>query len=124
MPKKCEAGNMSKLIVLALVLSCSGAMAATSSGCIKTTGNLAQDKIIARAVAKGNLSHELGATVSASTRFESTTNEKGDSLDVSDSITETVTVSSEHFINAVVVVGEGYEQVADQKHYCVYLTRG
>lgn len=89
------------------------------SGCTPASGNAAQDQIIAMAKAKGNLSHELGATVSATTNYQSKTVESENSVNTEDTVTDTITLSSKHYVSGVKVIKQGYEMVNGEKQYCV-----
>ena len=95
-----------------------------SSGCVKTTGNPTKDKVIASAIAKGNLAHELGSTVTANTNLETKTIESESSVETVDTLKETVSIESKHYVSRVTTLAQGYEQINGEKHYCVHLRQG
>ncbi|GMQ49659.1 hypothetical protein [Vibrio sp. 10N] len=97
------------------------AQAIEASGCVETTGSLSKDRVIANALAKGNLAHELGSTVTASSNLETKTIESNGSIETVDTLTESVSLKSENYIERVLVTAQGYEQVNGSKHYCVHL---
>lgn len=114
---------MNKALCIALLVFSNTAYSAAVIGeaCVTTTGNQTIDRVKARAMAKGNLSQELGATVSAKTKLETKTIETTSSIDTQDTLTETVTLTSKNFVSRVETVNEGYEKINGEKHYCVRL---
>lgn len=107
------------LFVAALPLT-SSALEITS--CIDSLGYYDSDQTIARAVAKGRLSLELGTTVSATTNLETKTTESAGEVTTEDTLTNSITLSSENYVSGVNVVREGYEFNNGKKQYCVHLT--
>lgn len=108
------------MLIMAMAFPCS-VLAVEASGCVETTGSPIKDKIIARALAKGNLSHELGSSVTASSNLETKTVESDGSIQTVDTLTESVSLKSENYISGVQTLAQGYELVDGVKHYCVHL---
>ena len=106
---------------LSIVLCSFNTLAMDASGCVKTTGNPTKDKVIATAIAKGNLAHEIGSTVTASTNLETKTIESNSSIETIDTLSETVSMKSKHYLSRVITTAQGYEQINGEKHYCVHL---
>lgn len=115
---------MNRFVLVGLVcLASFGAQAESieASGCVPATGNVRIDDLTARAKAKGQLSLELGSTVSAETTYSSQTKESSQGVTQIDDIKETVTLSGSHTIGRVNTVRSGYETVGTDKLYCVYI---
>ncbi|MGR5178833.1 hypothetical protein [Vibrio mediterranei] len=109
------------LIIVAAMSPCL-VNAVEASGCVETTGSITKDRIIARALAKGNLSHELGSIITASSNLETKTIESSNgSIETIDTLTESVLLKSENHIKQVQITAQGYEQVDGSKHYCVHI---
>lgn len=108
-------------ICLFLVLVSFATFGSGFSGCVKSSGNYAQDRIIAKAKAKGDIAFDSGSTVKASTKLETKTVESSDSIVVEDVLTESITLSSEQYISRLETTSEGYETIDGQKYYCVHL---
>lgn len=96
-------------------------MAIEASGCVRTTGDIMKDKVIAKAIAKGNLSHDMGSTITAKTNLETRTVEGNSSIETTDTLSETVSMESKHYVSGVITTAQGYEQINGEKHYCVHL---
>lgn len=115
---------MNRVLLVGLVcLASFGAQAEPieASGCVPATGNVRLDNLTARAKAKGQLSLELGSTVSAETTYSSQTKESRQGVTQLDDIRETVTLSGSHTIGRVNTVRSGYETVGTDKLYCVHI---
>lgn len=113
---------MNKLLILVAATLPLTSYAIDVSSCINSSGSYDQDQTIARAVAKGRLSQELGATVSATTNLESKTTESAGAVTTKDTLTNSITLSSQHYVSGVKVLREGYEFNDGKKQYCVHLT--
>jgi hypothetical protein len=115
--------NRCRASLLTLLLSFN-ANALEASGCVKTTGSDSKDKVIATAIAKGNLAHDMGSTVTANRNLETKTIESKSSVETIDTLNETVAIESKHYISRVTTTAQGYEQINGEKHYCVHLKQG
>ena len=93
----------------------------SATGCVDSTGNPLVDRNVAKAVAKGQLSHELGGKVSATSQLKTVTTEDENDVQTKDVLTESVTLKSVHMIRGVQTLEEGYQDVAGNKQYCVRL---
>ena len=110
-------------IVTLAFLSVFAVMAApiNTEVCIKSTGNKTKDHIIASTVAKGQLAHELGGSVSATSTLKTITTETQKSVETKDILMDEVTLSSKHKLNNVQTLSKGYRTIDNQSHYCVQL---
>lgn len=109
------------LVSLSLPVAGAEPIVLQGQGCVKDSGNEYADRLLAKSLAKGQLAHELGSVVSASTILETTTIESNRSIETIDTLTETVSMKSKHYINKVATTTQGYEQINGEKHYCVHL---
>lgn len=91
----------------------------SASYCVPDTGNSSLDAITAKAVAKGHLAHELGSQVSATTNLETVTVETETGVNQSDTLTESVTLKSEHKMTGVKTLESGYKTINGSSQYCV-----
>ncbi|NOH85480.1 hypothetical protein F0249_16925 [Vibrio sp. 03-59-1] len=88
-------------------------------GCVIATENEYVDSITAKAIAKGQLSHELGSVVTANTKLETITSESESSIKTTDVLTEEVTLKSKHHIVGMQTIESGYISKNGIKKYCV-----
>lgn len=102
----------------AVKLRC-GCTTSFGEACVPDSGNRVVDEITAKALAKGQLSHELGANVQAKTQFQSTITENIGQTKTHDTIIEEVTLVSQHKVNQVTTVKSGYEYINGERFYCL-----
>lgn len=93
----------------------------TASACVNTNGNLSQAKVIAKAVATGRLSESLGGKVSAKSELITTIKESSNSLSKEDTLNETITIQSDHYLSNLEVVKSGEFDVNGQLKHCVLM---
>lgn len=111
---------MIKTYLLPLLLTITlQAAAMEGRGCVTDSGNEYLDKITAKAVAKGQLSHEIGSQVEAKTQLKTITIENENVIKVEDKLTETITIKSKHKINRVNTIESNYLVIDGIKKYCV-----
>ncbi|CAK2396194.1 DUF3316 domain-containing protein [Vibrio crassostreae] len=114
---------MNKVIAFLILISSFACHAGvTGAACAPDTGNRFIDATTAKALAKGQLSHELGTAVSAETSLKTVTEETQDSIETKDVLTETVNLSSKHEIKRVQTIFSGYKTFNGEKQYCVELS--
>ncbi|NGZ66629.1 hypothetical protein G6Z92_06465 [Vibrio aestuarianus subsp. cardii] len=95
------------------------AQSISGSACVPDSGNKVVDEITAKALAKGQLSHEIGVRIHAKTQLKSTITENNGRAKTHDSITEQVTLVSQHQVNKVTTVQSGYQRFNGERFYCV-----
>ncbi|ELA9367480.1 hypothetical protein QUN99_003370 [Vibrio parahaemolyticus] len=91
----------------------------SGTACVPDSGNRIVDEITAKALAKGQLSHELGVNVKATTQVKSTITESIGVAETHDIIIEEVTLKSQHKVKHLATVESGYQQINDERFYCV-----
>ncbi|OLQ72205.1 hypothetical protein BIT28_24610 [Photobacterium proteolyticum] len=115
---------MTKYLALSIILFSFGVSAdIEGSACVPDSGNRYIDEITAKAKAKGALSHELGATVTAKTRLETVTEESANNIQTKDVLTEEINLKSKHQITGVQTVFSDYKLLNGERYYCVELTQ-
>ncbi len=107
------------LVSLLVVSEFAASKTITGSACVPDTGNPVVDEITAKALAKGQLSHELGATVNARTELKSITTEGQGQAQTQDVLTEQVTLSSQHTVAQLKTVSSDYQNHNGSREYCV-----
>lgn len=117
---------LSVLSMLITAMNCNAALNVqteqykyTSTGCVNSTGVNQVDKITAKAIAKGNLSHELGAKVSAKSELKTITKENAGNIETTDTLTESVSMNSEHYLSGVELIKEEKLTINGEQKYCV-----
>jgi hypothetical protein len=91
----------------------------TSTACVDSSGYNAVDRVTAKTIAKGNLSHDLGGQVSAKRNLTTVTKEDADSINTTDVITESISMKSHHYMSGVVLINEEKITVNGTEQYCV-----
>ncbi|MDE1237834.1 hypothetical protein [Vibrio aestuarianus] len=117
---------MIKPVILVSTALFSGLVAAqplSGSACVPDSGNKINDETIAKALAKGQLAHELGSLVDARTVLTTITTESIDNIATTDVITEEVKLSSSHKLRRISTVSHGYVVQNGTRTYCVTLTQ-
>jgi hypothetical protein len=109
------------IIAIALLIPTPVNAALIAEGCVPTTGVLTIDITLSKAIAKGRLSHELGGGVTANTKMATVTTETKSSITTTQTLTESVVLKSEHFIQQVKILESGYKVIDNQKQYCVLI---
>ncbi|WGW01755.1 hypothetical protein QF117_13340 [Vibrio sp. YMD68] len=90
-------------------------------GCATATSDSTVDHITAKAIALGNLSQEMGNQISTTFQLIKITVENEQSVNQTDTLTETITIESQHDISRINVISSGYKVINDKPHYCVQL---
>lgn len=117
---------MKHSVWLCVLLMTTSAFAQELSGsaCVPDSGNTIKDETIARALAKGQLAHELGVEVNARTELKTVTTESHHNVETTDVITEQVELTSRHKVPRVSTASSGYRVQNGQRHYCVTVKQG
>lgn len=92
-----------------------------AKACVTSSGNDLVDLVSAEAIAKGRIAQAIGGQVSAHSQMVTTTKETVNQIETQDVLTETVSVTSQHYLDHVEVITKGIENHNAVENYCVTL---